>query len=48
MISVRTVAMELLWVCGDCHEHYPRSVNPPATCRNCNAPRENFYSPVED
>jgi rubrerythrin len=47
-ISVRTTAMELLWVCGDCGEHYPRSITPPEKCANCAAPRENFYSPVED
>jgi rubrerythrin len=47
-ISVRASAMELLWVCGDCGEHYPRSLNPPETCPNCSAPREHFYSPVED
>jgi rubrerythrin len=47
-ISVRATAMELLWVCGDCGEHYPRSVTPPEKCPNCDAPREHFYSPVED
>ena len=47
-ISVRTTAMELLWVCGDCGEHYPRSVTPPERCGHCGAPREHFYSPVED
>ena len=47
-ISVRATAMELLWVCGDCGEHCPRSVTPPEKCINCDAPREHFFSPVED
>ena len=47
-ISVRATAMELLWVCGDCGAHFPRSVTPPAKCESCDAPRENFFSPVED
>jgi rubrerythrin len=47
-ISVRPNAMELLWVCGDCGEHYPRARECPEQCRSCGAPRQNFYAPIED
>ncbi|GAC1577629.1 MAG: hypothetical protein NVS3B20_08930 [Polyangiales bacterium] len=47
-MSVRTTAMELLWICGDCGEHYPRSLNPPHLCQNCGGPKEHFFSPIED
>ncbi|GAC1545733.1 MAG: hypothetical protein NVS3B10_09800 [Polyangiales bacterium] len=47
-LSMRTSCMQLLWVCGDCGEHYPRSIACPARCGACDAPREHFYSPLED
>jgi rubrerythrin len=47
-ISVRTSFMELLWVCGDCGEHYPRMRSCPEQCKACGAPKQNFYAPVED
>lgn len=47
-ISVRPVAMELLWVCGDCGEHYPRARECPHECKSCGAPKQNFYAPIED
>ena len=47
-ISVRPNAMELLWVCGDCGEHYPRARQCPETCVSCGAPKQNFYAPIED
>jgi hypothetical protein len=47
-ISVRPNAMELLWVCGDCGEHYPRARECPAQCKSCGAPKQNFYAPIED
>jgi hypothetical protein len=47
-ISVRPNAMELLWVCGDCGEHYPRARECPESCRACGAPKEHFYAPIED
>jgi rubrerythrin len=47
-ISVRPNAMELLWVCGDCGQHYPRSVECPEECSCCGAPKQHFYAPIED
>jgi len=47
-ISVRPNAMELLWVCGDCGEHYPRARQCPEQCKSCGAPKQNFYAPIED
>jgi hypothetical protein len=47
-ISVRPNAMELLWVCGDCGEHYPRARECPETCTACGAPKQHFYAPIED
>jgi rubrerythrin len=47
-ISVRPVGMELLWVCGDCGEHYPRSREAPDRCTACGAPKQHFYAPIED
>ena len=47
-ISVRPNAMELLWVCGDCGEHYPRARACPEQCVGCGAPKQNFYAPIED
>ena len=47
-ISVRPNAMELLWVCGDCGEHYPRARQCPEKCNSCGAPKQNFYAPIED
>lgn len=47
-ISVRPNAMELLWVCGDCGQHYPRQMEPPEACSACGAPKQNFYAPIED
>ncbi|GAC1534127.1 MAG: hypothetical protein NVS3B10_28020 [Polyangiales bacterium] len=47
-ISVRPNGMELLWVCGDCGEHYPRQQQAPESCNACGAPRQNFYAPIED
>ena len=47
-ISVRPNAMELLWVCGDCGQHYPRARECPDTCSECGAPRQHFYAPIED
>ena len=46
-ISLRASIMELLWVCGDCGEHYPRAQSCPDRC-NCGAPRQHFYAPTED
>lgn len=47
-ISVRPNAMELLWVCGDCGQHYPRARECPDACSECGAPRQHFYAPIED
>jgi rubrerythrin len=47
-ISIRTSVATLLWVCGDCREHYPRAQSCPEKCDACGAPREHFYSPIED
>ncbi|GAC1351206.1 MAG: hypothetical protein NVSMB1_01990 [Polyangiales bacterium] len=47
-ISVRPNAMELLWVCGDCGEHYPRARLCPEQCDACGAPKQHFYAPLED
>lgn len=47
-ISVRPNAMELLWVCGDCGQHYPRARECPEECTECGAPKQHFYAPIED
>lgn len=47
-ISVRPNAMELLWICGDCGEHYPRARECPEECSACGAPKQHFYAPIED
>jgi hypothetical protein len=47
-ISVRPNAMELLWVCGDCGQHYPRARECPEECKACGAPKQHFYAPIED
>lgn len=47
-ISVRPNGMELLWVCGDCGEHYPRAQQCPESCSCCGAPKQHFYAPIED
>ena len=47
-ISIRTHAMTLLWICGDCGEHYPRAQTCPLSCDACGAPQQHFYSPIED
>ena len=47
-ISVRPNAMELLWVCGDCGQHYPRARECPDKCTECGAPKQHFYAPIED
>ena len=47
-LSLRASHTELLWVCGDCGHHYPRSQACPDGCSACGAPREHFYAPVED
>ncbi len=47
-ISVRPNAMELLWVCGDCGQHYQRARECPEECNACGAPRQHFYAPIED
>jgi rubrerythrin len=47
-ISVRPNGMELLWVCGDCGEHYPRARECPDHCTACGAPKQHFYAPIED
>jgi rubrerythrin len=47
-ISVRPNGMELLWVCGDCGEHYPRARECPDRCTACGAPKQHFYAPIED
>lgn len=47
-ISVRPNAMELLWVCGDCGQHYPRARECPEKCTACGAPKQHFYAPIED
>lgn len=46
--TLRSTLMRLVWVCGDCGEHYARHGGCPAVCKGCGAPRENFYAPVED
>ncbi len=47
-LSVRSSHMELLWICGDCGEHYPRAQECPEECDSCGAPKQNFYAHVED
>ena len=47
-LSLRTTAMQLVWVCGDCGAHYPRTDECPERCTHCGAPRQHFYLPVED
>jgi rubrerythrin len=47
-LLVRPIDMELIWVCGDCGEHYPRTLLAPETCFSCGAPRQHFYGPAED
>lgn len=47
-LSVRSSFMELLWICGDCGEHYPRAQACPEACGACGAPKQNFYAHVED
>jgi rubrerythrin len=47
-ISIRTSFMELIWICGDCGEHYPRSKQCPESCTACGGPRQHFYAPTED
>lgn len=48
-LPLRTTVMQLVWVCGDCGEHYPRHVGgSPRRCDACGAPREHFFSPTED
>jgi rubrerythrin len=47
-ISVRPNGMELLWVCGDCGQHYPRARECPERCLACGAPKQHFYAPIED
>ncbi len=47
-LSVRSSHMELLWICGDCGEHYPRAQECPDECGSCGAPKQNFYAHVED
>lgn len=47
-ISVRPNAMELLWICGDCGEHYARARECPEKCTACGAPKQHFYAPIED
>jgi hypothetical protein len=47
-LSLRASHTQLLWVCGDCGHHYPRSQGCPDGCDACGAPREHFYAPVED
>ena len=47
-LSVRSSHMELLWICGDCGEHYPRAQACPDECGACGAPKQNFYAHVED
>lgn len=47
-ISVRPNGMELLWVCGDCGQHYPRARDCPEVCSACGAPKQHFYAPIED
>ena len=47
-ISIRTQVMTLLWICGDCGEHYPRAQTCPTQCDACGAPQQHFYSPIED
>lgn len=46
--SLRCTLLRLVWVCGDCGEHYTRRAGCPLLCRTCGAPRENFFAPVED
>lgn len=47
-LTIRPIDMELVWVCGDCGEHYPRTNLAPAVCDWCGAPRQHFYGPAED
>jgi hypothetical protein len=47
-ISIRTSVTTLLWICGDCREHYPRAQACPERCDACGAPQQHFYSPIED
>lgn len=46
--SLRTMMLELLWVCGDCGAHYPHTRLCPEHCLNCGAPKAHFYAPIED
>jgi hypothetical protein len=39
---------ELLWVCLECRQHYPRSELPPERCNGCGASRTAFYAHIED
>ena len=47
-ISIRPSMMQLLWICGDCGEHYPRAQACPEQCEACGAPKQHFYAPLED
>lgn len=47
-ISIRSSFMELLWICGDCGEHYGRAQKCPESCCSCGAPKQHFFAPVED
>lgn len=48
-LTLRTTAMQLVWVCGDCGAHHPRhGAHCPDLCSGCGAPREHLYSPIED
>src|SRR5438874_6729534 len=47
-MSIRTSVMQLLWICGDCGEHYPRARTCPERCDSCGAPQRHFYAPIED
>ena len=47
-ISIRAFAMQILWVCGSCGEHYPHAAGCPEQCRSCGAIKQFFYSPTED
>lgn len=47
-ISIRSSHMELLWICGDCGEHYARVQECPEECGSCGAPKQHFFAPLED
>ena len=47
-MSIRTSVMQLLWICGDCGEHYSRAQTCPVQCDACGAPQQHFYAPIED